>query len=115
VEPGGYAGIVVRIAEALIHTQVDTKLMSKPQLPPTLLPKQAVSAYRLQGPMQLATEQPGPSWATTNEAREIDVQFLLGHIALAIVRRCLACYKAERVAGAPATRSPGHWFELLSM
>ena len=47
---------------------------------------------------------PGPSRV---RAREIDVQFLLGHSSPAMVRRYSATYNAEKAARAHAKWSPG--------
>jgi len=47
------------------------------------------------------------TWAIEAEAREIDVQFLLGHSSPAMVRRYAATYNAEKAARAHAKWSPG--------
>ena len=47
------------------------------------------------------------TWAIENEAREIDVQYLLGHSTPAMVRRYAATYSAEKAAQAHAKWSPG--------
>jgi integrase len=47
------------------------------------------------------------TWAIESEAREIDVQFLLGHSTPAMVRRYAATYNAEKAARAHARWSPG--------
>jgi len=47
------------------------------------------------------------TWAIEAEAREIDVQFLLGHSTPAMVRRYAATYNAEKAARAHARWSPG--------
>ena len=40
------------------------------------------------------------TWAIENEARELDVQYLLGHSTPAMVRRYSATYDAEKAARA---------------
>jgi len=47
------------------------------------------------------------TWAIEAEAREIDVQFLLGHSSPVMVRRYAATYDAEKAARAHAKWSPG--------
>jgi len=47
------------------------------------------------------------TWAIESEAREIDVQFLLGHSTPAMVRRYSSTYNAEKAARAHARWSPG--------
>jgi len=47
------------------------------------------------------------TWAIEAEAREIDVQFLLGHSTPAMVRRYAATCNAEKAARAHARWSPG--------
>jgi len=47
------------------------------------------------------------TWAIEAEAREIDVQFLLGHSTPGMVRRYAATYNAEKAARAHARWSPG--------
>jgi len=47
------------------------------------------------------------TWAIEAQAREIDVQFLLGHSSPAMVRRYSATYNAEKAARAHARWSPG--------
>ncbi|MGB3904764.1 MAG: tyrosine-type recombinase/integrase [Anaerolineae bacterium] len=47
------------------------------------------------------------TWAIESEAREIDVQYLLGHSSPAMVRRYSATYDAEKAARAHAKWSPG--------
>jgi len=47
------------------------------------------------------------TWAIENDARELDVQYLLGHSTPAMVRRYSATYNAEKAARAHARWSPG--------
>ena len=47
------------------------------------------------------------TWAIEHEAREIDVQYLLGHSTPAMVRRYSATYNSEKAAQAHARCSPG--------
>ena len=47
------------------------------------------------------------TWAIEHEAREIDVQYLLGHSTPAMVRRYSATYNSEKAAQAHARWSPG--------
>ena len=47
------------------------------------------------------------TWAIEQQAREIDVQFLLGHATPAMLRRYTATYDAEKAAAAHASFSPG--------
>jgi site-specific recombinase XerC len=47
------------------------------------------------------------TWAIESEAREIDVQFLLGHSTPVMVRRYASSYNAEKAARAHAKWSPG--------
>ncbi len=47
------------------------------------------------------------TWAIEQQAREIDVQFLLGHSTPAMLRRYTATYDAEKAAEAHAMFSPG--------
>ena len=47
------------------------------------------------------------TWAIESEAREIDVQFLLGHSTPVMVRRYASSYNAEKAARAHARWSPG--------
>ena len=47
------------------------------------------------------------TWAIESEAREIDVQFLLGHSSPTMVRRYASSYNAEKAARAHAKWSPG--------
>ena len=47
------------------------------------------------------------TWAIEQQAREIDVQFLLGHSTPAMLRRYTATYNAEKAAEAHARFSPG--------
>ena len=46
------------------------------------------------------------TWAIENEARELDVQYLLGHSTPAMVRRYSATYDAEKAARAHERFSP---------
>jgi integrase len=46
------------------------------------------------------------TWAIEQQAREIDVQFLLGHSTPAMLRRYTATYDAEKAAQAHALFSP---------
>ena len=46
------------------------------------------------------------TWAIENQAREIDVQYLLGHSTAAMVRRYAATYDSAKAAEAHATFSP---------
>jgi len=46
------------------------------------------------------------TWAIENEARELDVQHLLGHSTPAMVRRYSATYDAEKAARAHERFSP---------
>jgi len=46
------------------------------------------------------------TWAIENEARELDVQYLLGHSSSAMVRRYSATYDAEKAARAHERFSP---------
>jgi integrase len=46
------------------------------------------------------------AWAIENEARELDVQYLLGHSTLAMVRRYSATCDAEKAARAHERFSP---------
>ena len=48
----------------------------------------------------------GCTLAIEQQAREIDVQFLLGHSTLAMLRRYTATYDAEKAAQAHALFSP---------
>ena len=48
----------------------------------------------------------GRTLAIEQQAREIDVQFLLGHSTLAMLRRYTATYDAEKAAQAHALFSP---------
>ena len=48
----------------------------------------------------------GDTWAIENEARELDVQHLLGHSMPAMVRRHSATYDAEKAARAHERFSP---------
>jgi len=52
------------------------------------------------------------TWAIEAEAREIDVQFLLGHSTPAVVRRYSATCNAEKAARAHARWSPGDRLEM---
>jgi integrase/recombinase XerC len=47
------------------------------------------------------------TWAIENDARELDVQYLLGHSTPAMVRRYSATYNSEKAARAHARWSPG--------
>ena len=47
------------------------------------------------------------TWAIENEAREIDMQYLLGHSTPDMVRRYSATYNSEKAAQAHANWSPG--------
>ena len=47
------------------------------------------------------------TWAIEHDAREIDVQYLLGHSTPAMVRRYSATYSSEKAAQAHAWWSPG--------
>ena len=47
------------------------------------------------------------TWAIEQQAREIDVQRLLGHSTSAMLRRYTASYDAEKAAQAHASFSPG--------
>jgi integrase len=47
------------------------------------------------------------TWAIEHEAREIDVQYLLGHSTPAMVRRYSATYNSEKAAQAHVRWSPG--------
>ncbi len=47
------------------------------------------------------------TWAIERQAREIDVQRLLGHSTLAMLRRYTVSYDAEKAAQAHASFSPG--------
>ncbi|MCI0886139.1 MAG: hypothetical protein J4N92_08140 [Chloroflexi bacterium] len=47
------------------------------------------------------------TWAMVQQAREIDVQRLLGHSTSAMLRRYTASYDAEKAAQAHASFSPG--------
>jgi len=47
------------------------------------------------------------TWAIENDARELDVQYLLGHSTPAMVRRYSATYNFEKAARAHARWSPG--------
>ena len=38
------------------------------------------------------------TWAVSQDAREIDVQYLLGHKSMAMVRRYTATYRGEQAA-----------------
>jgi integrase/recombinase XerC/integrase/recombinase XerD len=51
------------------------------------------------------------TWAIESEAREIDVQFLLGHSTPVMVRRYASSYNAEKAARAHAKWSPGDKLE----
>jgi integrase len=51
------------------------------------------------------------TWAIELHAREIDVQYLLGHSSPAMVRRYTATYDAERAARAHAMFSPADHLE----
>ena len=46
------------------------------------------------------------TWAIENHARELDVQYLLGHSSSAMVRRYSATYDAAKAADAHAAFSP---------
>jgi integrase len=46
------------------------------------------------------------TWAIENEARDLDVQHLLGHSTPAMVRRYSATYDAEKAARAHERFSP---------
>ena len=46
------------------------------------------------------------TWALESEARELDVQLLLGHSSSAMVRRYSSTYNAEKAARAHARWSP---------
>ena len=46
------------------------------------------------------------TWAIENHARELDVQYLLGHSTSAMVRRYSATYDAAKAAAAHASFSP---------
>ena len=46
------------------------------------------------------------TWAIENHARELDVQYLLGHSTAAMVRRYSATYDAAKAADAHAAFSP---------
>ncbi len=46
------------------------------------------------------------TWAIENQARELDVQYLLGHSTAAMVRRYSATYDAAKAADAHAAFSP---------
>jgi integrase/recombinase XerC len=46
------------------------------------------------------------TWAIEQQAREIDVQFLLGHSTPAMLRRYTATYDAEKAARAHEQFSP---------
>ncbi len=46
------------------------------------------------------------TWAIENHARELDVQYLLGHSTSAMVRRYSATYDAAKAADAHASFSP---------
>ena len=45
-------------------------------------------------------------WAIENQARKLDVQYLLGHSTSAMVRRYSATYDAAKAAAADAAFSP---------
>lgn len=47
------------------------------------------------------------TWAIENDARELDVQYLLGHSTPAMVRRYSATYNSEKAARAHERWSPG--------
>lgn len=47
------------------------------------------------------------TWAFESGARELDVQYLLGHSSSAMVRRYSATYNAEKAARTHASWSPG--------
>jgi integrase len=47
------------------------------------------------------------TWAIEHEARELDVQYLLGHSTPAMVRRYSATYNSEKAAQAHVRWSPG--------
>ena len=51
------------------------------------------------------------TWAIENDARELDVQYLLGHSTPAMVRRYSATYNAEKAARTHAKWSPGDMLE----
>ena len=53
------------------------------------------------------------TWAIENHARELDVQYLLGHSTSAMVRRYSATYDAAKAADAHAAFSPAA--RLLAM
>ncbi len=46
------------------------------------------------------------TWAIENQARELDVQYLLGHSTSAMVRRYAATYDSAKAAAAHAAFSP---------
>ena len=46
------------------------------------------------------------TWAIENQARELDVQYLLGHSTSAMVRRYAATYAAAKAAAAHSAFSP---------
>jgi len=60
-----------------------------------------------EGSSEALEVSPRATWAIEAEAREIDVQFLLGHSTPAMVRRYAATYNAEKAARAHARWSPG--------
>jgi len=53
------------------------------------------------------------TWAIEQQAREIDVQRLLGHSTSAMLRRYTASYDAEKAAQAHASFSPGDCLATL--
>jgi integrase len=54
------------------------------------------------------------TWAIENQARELDVQYLLGHSTSAMVRRYSATYDAAKAAEAHATFSPASRLSYLN-
>ena len=46
------------------------------------------------------------TWTIENQAREIDVQYLLGHSTSAMVCRCAATYDSAKAASAHESLSP---------
>jgi integrase len=54
------------------------------------------------------------TWAIEQHARELDVQYLLGHASPDMVRRYSATYNSEQAARAHATFSPVNWLSAAS-
>ena len=68
-----------------------------------------VTAAACGGDDDSSDDQPplSDTWAIEQQAREIDVQRLLGHSTSAMLRRYTASYDAEKAAQAHASFSPG--------